>query len=43
MRNHFASVAGQIHEQVKFFWSKVDSAILDKNAAGSRIDFEVAG
>jgi len=42
MRYHFASVAGQIREYVKFFRSEVDGAVLYKNAAGSGIDLEVA-
>src|SRR5208282_3426849 len=42
MRYHFAGVAGQICQQVKFFRREMDGAVLYKNGAGSRIDSEVA-
>src|SRR5580698_3415914 len=41
MRYHFAGVANHIHEQVKFFRSEMDGTVFDRNATGSRIDFEV--
>ena len=42
MRDHFARVVRQIHEQVKFLWSEVNGAIFYKNAARSGIDLEIA-
>src|SRR6266446_7701821 len=42
MRYHSAGVVSKIHEKVKLFRSEVDRAVLDKNAAGSGLDLEVA-